>query len=95
MVPTILEKFKEKKPQVVQALQEAIDAIFLTVSTVTFLFAALIRLLFFFSCVNERRVFIVHYPHDIVFCKSYDWHVVETRFSNIVKFFFQFLLTGF
>lgn len=31
MVPTILEKFKEKKPQVVQALQEAIDAIFLTV----------------------------------------------------------------
>lgn len=33
MVPTILEKFKEKKPQVVQALQEAIDAIFLTVST--------------------------------------------------------------
>jgi cytoskeleton-associated protein 5 len=31
-VPTILEKFKEKKPQVVQALQEAIDAIFLTVS---------------------------------------------------------------
>lgn len=29
-VPTILEKFKEKKPQVVQALQEAIDAIFLT-----------------------------------------------------------------
>lgn len=35
MVPTILEKFKEKKPQVVQALQEAIDAIFLTVSTVS------------------------------------------------------------
>ena len=34
MVPTILEKFKEKKPQVVQSLQEAIDAIFLTVSTV-------------------------------------------------------------
>lgn len=33
VVPTILEKFKEKKPQVVQALQEAIDAIFLTVST--------------------------------------------------------------
>ena len=32
VVPTILEKFKEKKPQVVQALQEAIDAIFLTVS---------------------------------------------------------------
>lgn len=32
MVPTILEKFKEKKPQVVQALQEAIDAVFLTVS---------------------------------------------------------------
>lgn len=31
VVPTILEKFKEKKPQVVQALQEAIDAIFLTV----------------------------------------------------------------
>ncbi|NP_083713.2 cytoskeleton-associated protein 5 isoform 2 [Mus musculus] len=30
VVPTILEKFKEKKPQVVQALQEAIDAIFLT-----------------------------------------------------------------
>uniref|UniRef100_A0A8C5MTL3 Cytoskeleton associated protein 5 n=1 Tax=Leptobrachium leishanense TaxID=445787 RepID=A0A8C5MTL3_9ANUR len=30
IVPTILEKFKEKKPQVVQALQEAIDAIFLT-----------------------------------------------------------------
>lgn len=29
-VPTILEKFKEKKPQVVQALQEAIDAMFLT-----------------------------------------------------------------
>ncbi|XP_077317578.1 cytoskeleton-associated protein 5 isoform X5 [Lithobates pipiens] len=29
-VPTILEKFKEKKPQVVQALQEAMDAIFLT-----------------------------------------------------------------
>ncbi|XP_075694010.1 cytoskeleton-associated protein 5 isoform X2 [Rhinoderma darwinii] len=29
-VPAILEKFKEKKPQVVQALQEAIDAIFLT-----------------------------------------------------------------
>ncbi|XP_018417650.1 PREDICTED: cytoskeleton-associated protein 5 [Nanorana parkeri] len=29
-VPTLLEKFKEKKPQVVQALQEAIDAIFLT-----------------------------------------------------------------
>lgn len=26
-----MEKFKEKKPQVVQALQEAIDAIFLTV----------------------------------------------------------------
>ena len=34
VVPTILEKFKEKKPQVVQALQEAIDAIFLTVSWV-------------------------------------------------------------
>lgn len=32
VVPTILEKFKEKKPQVVQALQEAMDAIFLTVS---------------------------------------------------------------
>lgn len=31
VVPTILEKFKEKKPQVVQALQEAIDAVFLTV----------------------------------------------------------------
>ncbi|XP_069479300.1 cytoskeleton-associated protein 5 isoform X2 [Ambystoma mexicanum] len=30
VVPTILEKFKEKKPHVVQALQEAIDAIFLT-----------------------------------------------------------------
>nr|XP_033784266.1 cytoskeleton-associated protein 5 isoform X2 [Geotrypetes seraphini] len=30
VVPTILEKFKEKKPQVIQALQEAIDAIFLT-----------------------------------------------------------------
>lgn len=30
MVPTILEKFKEKKPQVVQALQEAIDAAFLS-----------------------------------------------------------------
>ncbi|KAG7269929.1 hypothetical protein CRUP_017674 [Coryphaenoides rupestris] len=30
VVSTILEKFKEKKPQVVQALQEAIDAIFLT-----------------------------------------------------------------
>uniref|UniRef100_H3CGY6 Cytoskeleton associated protein 5 n=1 Tax=Tetraodon nigroviridis TaxID=99883 RepID=H3CGY6_TETNG len=30
VVPTILDKFKEKKPQVVQALQEAIDAIFLT-----------------------------------------------------------------
>ncbi|XP_069714066.1 cytoskeleton-associated protein 5 isoform X4 [Phaenicophaeus curvirostris] len=30
VVPTILEKFREKKPQVVQALQEAIDAIFLT-----------------------------------------------------------------
>ncbi|GCC27644.1 hypothetical protein chiPu_0006070 [Chiloscyllium punctatum] len=30
VVPAILEKFKEKKPQVVQALQEAIDAVFLT-----------------------------------------------------------------
>ncbi|XP_041074524.1 cytoskeleton-associated protein 5-like isoform X2 [Polyodon spathula] len=30
VVPTILEKFKEKKPNVVQALQEAIDAVFLT-----------------------------------------------------------------
>ncbi|XP_030635140.1 cytoskeleton-associated protein 5 [Chanos chanos] len=30
VVPTILDKFKEKKPQVVQALQEAIDAVFLT-----------------------------------------------------------------
>ncbi|XP_028842813.1 cytoskeleton-associated protein 5 isoform X3 [Denticeps clupeoides] len=30
VVPNILEKFKEKKPQVVQALQEAIDAVFLT-----------------------------------------------------------------
>uniref|UniRef100_A0A1A7WRM3 Cytoskeleton associated protein 5 n=1 Tax=Iconisemion striatum TaxID=60296 RepID=A0A1A7WRM3_9TELE len=30
VVPTILEKFKEKKLQVVQALQEAVDAIFLT-----------------------------------------------------------------
>ncbi|KAG8438277.1 hypothetical protein GDO86_008822 [Hymenochirus boettgeri] len=30
VVPTIFEKFKEKKPQVVQTLQEAIDAIFLT-----------------------------------------------------------------
>ncbi|XP_047658144.1 cytoskeleton-associated protein 5 isoform X2 [Tachysurus fulvidraco] len=30
VVPTILEKFKEKKPQVVQALQESIDAVFLT-----------------------------------------------------------------
>lgn len=28
-----MEKFKEKKPQVVQALQEAIDAAFLSVST--------------------------------------------------------------
>lgn len=34
VVPTILDKFKEKKPQVVQALQEAVDAIFLTVSKV-------------------------------------------------------------
>uniref|UniRef100_A0A667Y153 Cytoskeleton associated protein 5 n=1 Tax=Myripristis murdjan TaxID=586833 RepID=A0A667Y153_9TELE len=30
VVPTILEKFKEKKAQVVQALAEAIDAVFLT-----------------------------------------------------------------
>ncbi|KAM6980607.1 cytoskeleton-associated protein 5-like [Aplochiton taeniatus] len=30
VVPTILEKFKEKKPQVLQALQEAVDAVFLT-----------------------------------------------------------------
>ncbi|XP_060892346.1 cytoskeleton-associated protein 5 isoform X2 [Labrus mixtus] len=30
VVPTLLEKFKEKKPQVVQALQEAMDAIFHT-----------------------------------------------------------------
>ncbi|XP_064423215.1 cytoskeleton-associated protein 5 isoform X2 [Latimeria chalumnae] len=30
VVPTFLEKFKEKKPQVVQALQDAIDAVFLT-----------------------------------------------------------------
>ncbi|XP_020506930.2 cytoskeleton-associated protein 5 isoform X2 [Labrus bergylta] len=30
VVPTLLEKFKEKKPQVVQALQEAMDAIFYT-----------------------------------------------------------------
>ncbi|XP_041650942.1 cytoskeleton-associated protein 5 isoform X2 [Cheilinus undulatus] len=30
VAPTILEKFKEKKPQVVQALQEAMDAIFHT-----------------------------------------------------------------
>nr|DBA17482.1 TPA: hypothetical protein GDO54_002918 [Pyxicephalus adspersus] len=30
VVPTILEKFKEKKPQVVQSLQEAIDATFLS-----------------------------------------------------------------
>uniref|UniRef100_A0A672RB14 Cytoskeleton-associated protein 5-like n=1 Tax=Sinocyclocheilus grahami TaxID=75366 RepID=A0A672RB14_SINGR len=30
VVPTILEKFKEKKPQVVLALQEAIDAVFRT-----------------------------------------------------------------
>uniref|UniRef100_A0A8C4N4N1 TOG domain-containing protein n=1 Tax=Eptatretus burgeri TaxID=7764 RepID=A0A8C4N4N1_EPTBU len=32
VVPTLLEKFKEKKVNVVQALQEAIDAVFLTVS---------------------------------------------------------------
>lgn len=31
-MPTILEKFKEKKAQVVQALQESIDAVFLSVS---------------------------------------------------------------
>ncbi|XP_066503384.1 cytoskeleton-associated protein 5-A-like isoform X2 [Hoplias malabaricus] len=30
LVPTILEKFKEKKAQVVQALQEAVDAVFLS-----------------------------------------------------------------
>ncbi|XP_055505102.1 cytoskeleton-associated protein 5 isoform X2 [Leucoraja erinacea] len=30
VMPTLLEKFKEKKPLVVQALQEAIDAVFLT-----------------------------------------------------------------
>ncbi|XP_076879237.1 cytoskeleton-associated protein 5-A-like isoform X2 [Brachyhypopomus gauderio] len=30
LVPTILDKFKEKKAQVVQALQEAIDAVFLS-----------------------------------------------------------------
>lgn len=30
VVPTFLEKFKEKKPQVVQSLQEAIDAAFLS-----------------------------------------------------------------
>ncbi|XP_075439924.1 cytoskeleton-associated protein 5 isoform X3 [Ascaphus truei] len=30
VVPTVLEKFKEKKPQVLLALQEAIDATFLT-----------------------------------------------------------------
>ncbi|XP_047658856.1 cytoskeleton-associated protein 5-A-like isoform X2 [Tachysurus fulvidraco] len=30
LVPTILEKFKEKKAQVVQALQEAIDAVYLS-----------------------------------------------------------------
>lgn len=35
VVPTILEKFKEKKPHVVQALQEAIDAIFLTTTLQT------------------------------------------------------------
>uniref|UniRef100_M3ZW94 Cytoskeleton associated protein 5 n=1 Tax=Xiphophorus maculatus TaxID=8083 RepID=M3ZW94_XIPMA len=38
VVPTILEKFKEKKLQVVQSLQEAIDAIFLTVSTIGMFF---------------------------------------------------------
>ncbi|XP_034051282.1 cytoskeleton-associated protein 5-like [Thalassophryne amazonica] len=32
VLPTILGKFKEKKPLVVQALQEAIDAVFLTTS---------------------------------------------------------------
>lgn len=42
-MPTILEKFKEKKPQVVQALQEAIDAIFLTVSVHETLHYSLIK----------------------------------------------------
>lgn len=57
VVPTILEKFKEKKPQVVQALQEAIDAIFLTVSKTLTIFPLsenwclfpLLKLLTFFS----------------------------------------------
>ena len=31
VVSALLEKFKEKKPHVVQTLQEAIDAVFLTV----------------------------------------------------------------
>ena len=33
-IPTILEKFKEKKANVVTAMREAIDAIFPSVSTV-------------------------------------------------------------
>lgn len=44
VVPTILEKFKEKKPQVVQALQEAIDAIFLTVSKTLKIFPLCLRI---------------------------------------------------
>lgn len=36
-VPALLEKFKEKKQNVVTALREAIDAVYVTVSFVNFL----------------------------------------------------------
>ena len=35
-IPPLLEKFKEKKPNVVAALRDAIDAVFLTVRNVYF-----------------------------------------------------------
>lgn len=63
VVPTILEKFKEKKPQVVQALQEAIDAIFLTVSKLLCTFrAALIIDLFvcLFAFFFSYTAFLTH-----------------------------------
>lgn len=72
VVPTILEKFKEKKPQVVQALQEAIDAIFLTVS----------NNYYFLQYVGMLLVILVHGYILLFFSFS---HILFTVFVILVS----------
>jgi len=45
-VETLLEKFREKKPAIVQALKDAVDAVYCTVCAVAYASAAALSLCF-------------------------------------------------